>query len=116
LTLAEPRLVEVSQSLRLGRFKTLWKIALFGVSAAGVQVVVREGQGTTVTSHALATRRLLQPFMERWQAEMDEKRLGVVDAKDEDEAVDTAAEKMGPIQTASARVAKEGSQVSCLRW
>jgi hypothetical protein len=54
--------------------------------------------------------------MERWQAEMDEKRLGVVDAKDEDEAVDTAAEKMGPIQTASARVAKEGSQVSCLRW
>jgi hypothetical protein len=33
--------------------------------------------------------------MERWQAEMDEKRLGVVDAKDEDEAVDTAAQKFG---------------------
>jgi hypothetical protein len=33
--------------------------------------------------------------MERWQAEMDEKRLGVVDAKDEDEVVDTAAQKFG---------------------
>jgi len=33
--------------------------------------------------------------MERWQAEMDEKRLGVVEAKDEDEAVDTAAQQFG---------------------
>jgi hypothetical protein len=29
--------------------------------------------------------------MGRWQAEMDQKRLGVVEAEDEDEVVDTAA-------------------------
>jgi hypothetical protein len=31
--------------------------------------------------------------MERWQAEMNQQRLGVVEAKDEDEAVDAAAKK-----------------------
>jgi hypothetical protein len=31
--------------------------------------------------------------VERWQAEMNQQRLGVVEAKDEDEAVDAAAKK-----------------------
>ena len=31
--------------------------------------------------------------MEGWQAEMNQQRLGVVEAKDEDEAVDVAAKK-----------------------
>jgi len=31
--------------------------------------------------------------MERWQAEMNQERFGVVEAKDEDEAVEAAATK-----------------------
>ena len=39
--------------------------------------------------------------MERWQAEMSQQRLGVVEAKDEDEAVDAAAKKFRiPARTA----------------
>jgi hypothetical protein len=34
-----------------------------------------------------------EEFMERWAAEMDEERLGVVEAKDEDGAVEAAAQR-----------------------